>query len=60
MTRKGMVAACVDEQIARGVVRPENRRRQIRARLRGDGIFRPMSLRECREWYEDVFGLRGQ
>lgn len=51
MTRKEMITICVDDQIKRGIVKPENRALQIKARL--TGMFR-MSLSECQRWYNEV------
>lgn len=55
MTRKEMITACVDNQIARGIVKPENRTMQINARLKGKGYVKPMSWSECKSWYDTVF-----
>lgn len=52
MTRKEMITKCVENQIERGVVKPERKERQIQARL--TGCFK-MSKRECQEWYDEVF-----
>lgn len=52
MTRKQMITACVEDQIKRGIVRIENREKQIKARL--TGYFR-MSYAECQNWYNEVF-----
>lgn len=35
MTRKEMITACVDDQIKRGIIKAENRKMQINARLIG-------------------------
>ena len=51
MTRKEMITFCVDDQIKRGIVKPENRALQIRSRL--TGTFR-MSLSECQRWYNKI------
>lgn len=50
-----MITACVDNQIARGIVKPENRTMQINARLKGKGYVKPMSWSECKSWYDTVF-----
>lgn len=55
MTRKEMIAACVDDQIKRGIVKAENRTMQINARLKGRGLVKAMSKSECEKWYNDVF-----
>lgn len=55
MTRKEMITACVDNQIARGIVKAENRAMQINARLNGKGLARAMSKADCERWYNDVF-----
>lgn len=54
MTRKEMITICVDDQIKRGIVKPENRTMQINARLNGRGPFKAMSKAECIRWYEEV------
>lgn len=54
MTRKEMITFCVDDQIKRGIVKPENRTMQINARLNGRGPFKAMSKAECIKWYEEV------
>ena len=48
MTRKQLISACVDDQIARGVIKKENRAKHINMRL--SGAYR-MSLEECKTWY---------
>ena len=53
MTRKEMITACIEDQVARGIVKPERKEFQIKARLTGG--FR-MSYSECKRWYDDVFG----
>lgn len=55
MTRKEMITACVDDQIARGIVKAENRSMQIAVRLKGRGFVKAMSLAECERWYNAVF-----
>jgi hypothetical protein len=52
MTRKEMIAACVDDQIKRGIVKIENRAKQIKSRLTG---AYQMSKSECERWYNEVF-----
>lgn len=52
MTRKEMITACVEDQIARGIVKEENKAMQIKARLTGS--FK-MSYSDCVRWYNDVF-----
>ena len=56
MTRKEMIAACVDDQIARGIVRAENRATQIKVRLNGLGYIKAMSKSDCENWYKEIFG----
>lgn len=53
MTRKQMIAACVDDQIKRGIVKKENREMQIKMRLSEQ--FN-MSYMRCVQWYNEVFG----
>lgn len=55
MTRKEMIAACVDDQIARGIVKAENRAMQIAVYLKGRGLVKAMSYAECERWYNAVF-----
>lgn len=57
MTRKEMISACIDDQIARGIIKPESRERQIRARLKGGAGLPPMGWHECSSWYENVFKM---
>lgn len=52
MTRKEMVTACVEDQIKRGITKPENKAMQIRSRL--TGTFK-MSKAQCEKWYNEVF-----
>lgn len=52
MTRKEMITACVDDQISRGIIKADNRGRQINSRL--NGRFR-MGRDECERWYNEVF-----
>lgn len=53
MTRKEMIAACVDDQIKRGIIKAENRKTQINARLIG---WNKMGYTACLNWYNSVFG----
>ena len=55
MTRKELIAACVDNQIERGIVKAENRTNQIRYRLKGGAGLKAMSLSQCQSWYNSVF-----
>ncbi len=55
LTRKEMIAACVDDQIELGIVNPENRSVQIKYRLNGGAGIKAMSLSDCRSWYNSVF-----
>ena len=52
MTRKELITACIEDQIKRGIVKPENKKMQIKARLSGQ--FQ-MSLAQCQNWYNQVF-----
>ncbi len=54
MTRKEMIAYCVDDQIKRGIVKAENRTMQIKSRLNGRGLVKAMSKAECTEWYNET------
>ena len=56
MTRKEMIAACVNDQIARGIVKAENRAKQIKVRLNGSGYIKAMSKSDCENWYKEIFG----
>lgn len=56
MTRKEMIAACVEDQIIRGIVKAENKAMQIKKRLVGSGCIKAMSKEECERWYNEVFG----
>lgn len=47
-----MITACVEEQIARGIIKVENKEMQIKARL--TGVFK-MSWSDCQRWYNEVF-----
>lgn len=55
MTRKEMITACVENQIERGVIRPESKATQIKARLNGMYGIKAMSKAECLEWYQVTF-----
>lgn len=55
LTRKELIAACVDNQIERGIAKPENRSLQIKYRLKGGAGIKAMSLLECQKWYDSVF-----
>lgn len=55
MTRIEMITKCVDDQIARGIIKAENRSLQIKTRLDGKGFVKKMSKAECEEWYNAVF-----
>ena len=55
MTRKEMITKCVEDQIARGITKEENKDFQIKARLKGYAGCKPMSYSDCRRWYEEVF-----
>ena len=56
MTRKEMITRCVEDQIKRGIVNPENKEMQIKARLNGRGYMKAMSKADCERWYKEVFG----
>ena len=55
MTRKEMITACVEDQIARGIVKSENKEKQIKWRLNGYGGIAAMSKADCESWYKKVF-----
>lgn len=55
MTRKELISACVDDQIKRGIVKKENRTKQINVRLKGSGYLKAMSKADCQRWYDEVF-----
>lgn len=57
MTRKEMITACVENQIARGIVKAENKAKQIKVRLVGSGYIKAMSKAECERWYNEVFAI---
>jgi hypothetical protein len=52
MTRKEMITKCVEDQIKRGIVKAENKNRQINSRLKGSFA---MSKADCEKWYNSVF-----
>ena len=54
MTRKQMIEFCVNDQIARGIVKPEKRNVQVSMRLKGCGAAKPMSYSDCLAWYEST------
>ncbi len=51
MTRKEMIEKCVDDQIARGITKPENREYQIKMNLNG---HLRLSYTQCVSWYESI------
>jgi hypothetical protein len=55
MTRKEMITKCIEDQIARGIIKEEDKAFHIRARLKGYAGCPPMSKTRCEEWYESVF-----
>lgn len=55
MTRKEMITACVEDQIARGIIKSENKAMHIKRRLNGSGYIKAMSKAECESWYNAVF-----
>lgn len=55
LARKELIAACVDNQIQRGIVKPENRSIQIKYRLNGGAGLKAMRLSECQSWYNSLF-----
>lgn len=55
MTIRELVSACVDDQIKRGIVKPEKREFQINVRVKGGCGVSRMTKREAVAWYEDVF-----
>lgn len=48
-----MITACIDDQIKRGIIKAENRKMQINARLIG---WNKMGYTACLNWYNSVFG----
>lgn len=57
MTRKEMIIACVEDQIARGIVKAENKAKHIKVCLFGSGYIKAMSKAECEHWYNEVFEI---
>lgn len=57
MTRKEMITACVENQIARGIVKAENKANQIKVRLFGNSYIKAMSKADCERWYNEVFAI---
>lgn len=55
MTRKQMIEAIVNDQIKRGIVKPEDKQNQVNTRLKGCGALKAMSLAECKRVYEGYF-----
>lgn len=55
MTRKQYIEAIVNDQIKRGIVKPEDKQMQVNARLKGCGALKAMSLAECKRAYEGYF-----
>ena len=53
-----MITACVENQIARGIVKAENKAKQIKVRLVGNGYIKAMSKADCERWYNEVFAIR--
>ena len=53
MTRKELIAACIDDQVKRGIIKAEDREMQIKKRL--VGAF-AMGKADCERWYKSVFG----
>ena len=51
MTRKEMLAICVQDQIDRSIIPAEQKEFQINARLKGHGA---MSWSEVKTWYDCV------
>ena len=54
MTRKELIEFCVDDQIKRGIVKPENRKMQINARLKGFAGIKAMTKADCVSWYKSI------
>ena len=52
MTRKELITKCVEDQIERGIINPENKAKHIKMRLTG---YFAMSKADCERWYNDVF-----
>lgn len=56
MTRKQLITACVENQIERGIVKEENKEKEINAKLNGVGNWlKPMNKTQCTNWYDDLF-----
>ena len=55
MTRKEMITKCVEDQIARGIIKEDNKQFQIKARMKGYAGIKAMSYSECLSWYESTF-----
>lgn len=55
MTRKEMITKCVEDQIKRGIVKEENKERQIKVRLNGGCGLPAMGKTECESWYNEIF-----
>ena len=72
MTRYELAEVIVDDQIKRGVVKPENKESQIQGRLNGVGALKPMTKSELyksakyildenkKHWYEiNIYDFKG-
>ena len=59
MTRRELLTACVEYQIAIGVVKPEYKEKQIKWRLNGYGGIEAMSKADCESWYKKVLEKQG-
>lgn len=57
MTRKEMITACIENQIERGIIKAENKEKQIKSRLTGSY---KMSWSDCKRWYGSVFASEEQ
>lgn len=56
MTRKQLITACVENQIEKGIVKKENKEKEINAKLNGVGNWlKPMNKAQCTSWYNDLF-----
>ncbi len=55
MTRKEMITKCVEQQIEKGLIRPESKPLQIKARMIGMYGIKAMSKAECERWYNETF-----
>ena len=58
MTRKEMISYCVDDQIARGIIKAENRVKHINLRLNGSGLVKKMPKSQCERWYNEVVAMQ--